>query len=156
LGWGYSTISGGYLPQKSWSDSIHYFNEMNKFLTENPNFILSKNDIKEFQFPLSWLENFDEGKEIIDCPTCIEGRECVCIHQWFLTNREKNIAFCVGLYYGGFAINEVYISRDNKLLRISQYELCDMKKKERRKLRKKIINTFEVEILPIMKPYFTK
>ncbi len=156
-GFGHSTISrGGYFPPKDLGDTTRYFNIMDQLRDEHPYLLIKFSDKEEYSLKSAKSVDSTFLYTEIDCPVCLPGIDCMCIHSWYLIAREKNIIYKIGLYNGGFAIIEAYLKRGTKTLYINQHDLCDMKGKERKKLYKEITDCFEREIIPIMQPYFKK
>jgi hypothetical protein len=151
FGWGHSTVSSkGYFPQQNWSDSSKYYQAMTKFGKEHAEFKLTTNEISEYLNNQQVIFVYEE----IDSPICLENKPCVCLHYWYLILRDKQTVYKIGLYDGGFAIKQVYIRMGSTIKLISQYELCAMQPKDRKRIQKEIINNFEAHLLPVMKQYF--
>lgn len=156
-GFGHSTISrGGYFPPKDLGDTARYFKIMNQLRDEHPCLLIKLSDKEEYSLNTAKSVDSTFLYTEIDCPVCLPGIDCMCIHSWYLIARKKNIIYKIGLYNGGFAITEAYLKRGAETLYINQHDLCGMKGKERKKLYKEITDCFEREILPIMQPYFKK
>lgn len=151
FGWGHTTLSQKYyFPLRNWSDSTKYINNMRKFITEHPEAKLTTQDALEYLNNQDTTTLFEET----DCPICLDNKPCVCVHYWYLFVREKNIVFKVGLYEDGIALKQVYLKNNSVVKHISKYELCELKKSERKKLYKELINCFENSLIPSIKPYF--
>ena len=163
-GWGYSTISNNYFPQKSWSDTTHYYLVMREIGINNSEIMIDSSEVNNYfknkYFSVSEKEQVFYLKKqyplypLINCPFGNESE--ICIHSWYLKSKKQDVIFEFGLYYGGFALNHIYLLENDNAKAIGVNDLCDMKYKDRNRLRKLYIKRFEEEILQLMKPYFTK
>lgn len=155
---GYTVIASVKIPNAYFSQKERVKLIMEKFKEEHLDLMVDSNLVNKYfnktirYYSLIEDEQVFKSKKLYPLYPVYNSAN---LPSWYMFTPDKKTIFVLGLYADGFAISEFCVIDNKNNDSFNNYSLKAMKK-QGKKLKKQYKEKFDKELLPLIKPYFTK